>query len=120
MSRVLVVDDCPDNAQSLSRLLRRWGHDAVCASDADSALLAAVAHRPEAALLDLGLPGAGGDVVARRLLALPGPRPLLLALTGYADEHHRGLAREAGFDAYLVKPVAPDLLRRVLEAAAPA
>lgn len=119
MSRVLVVDDCPDTALSLSRVLRVWGHDARHALDGDSALEQASYFRPEAVVLDLGLPRNGGDVVARRLLEASRPaRPVLVALTGYSDSCHRRRAWEAGFDFYLVKPAVLPLLRAALETAA--
>src|SRR5262245_3759046 len=118
MSRVLVIDDCPDTVRSLSLLLQHWGHDAQHALDGDSALREAASFHPEAVVLDLGLPRVSGHEVARQLLEASRPgRPLLVALTGFADEHHRQRAREVGFDFYLVKPAAPDVLREALEAA---
>ncbi len=113
--RVLVVDDNADAALMLTLLLRARGHDVRAAHSGPAALEEAVAFRPEAVVLDIGLPGMDGYEVARRLRRLPEVRgALLVALTGYAQEEDRRRARAAGFDQYLVKPVEPDVLYQSL------
>jgi CheY-like chemotaxis protein len=68
------------------------------------------------ALVDIGLPEVDGYEVARRMRAL-GPRcPYLIALTGYGQPDDIRRARDAGFDAHLLKPVDPDALAKVLSA----
>ena len=60
---------------------------------------------PEVVLLDIGLPLMNGYEVARRLRQEEGGEKLILvALSGYAQDHDRGKSREAGFDHHLVKP----------------
>jgi CheY-like chemotaxis protein len=72
----------------------------------------ALADPPDAAVIDIGLPGSDGYEIARRLRAALGTRLRLVALTGYGQADDRRLVQEAGFDAHLVKPVAPkDVLR---------
>lgn len=57
-----------------------------------------------------------GYAVARQLREDPATASIrLVALTGYGRDTDRQLAEEAGFDVHLVKPVAPDELRRRLE-----
>jgi PAS domain S-box-containing protein len=117
--RILVVDDTPDAADTLARILRALGHEVRTAYDGHAALAAAGGQRPEVVLLDLGLPGLDGFEVARRLRAVPelaGTR--LVALTGYGGAADRERTREAGFDAHLVKPVQLDALRELLARAA--
>jgi PAS domain S-box-containing protein len=106
-SRVLVVDDNPEAAESLALLLRSAGHRVAVATSGAAGVEEARALRPEVAILDIGLPGMDGYEVARRLRSetKPGERLLLVALTGLALEADRVRAREAGFDHYLVKPV---------------
>jgi signal transduction histidine kinase len=117
--RVLVVDDNADAACSLALLLRLSGHEVKVCHDGPAALEAAASYRPEVVLLDIGLPGMDGYAVARRLRALPGPGPALLAaLTGYGQEDDIRRSREAGFDQHLVKPVDPELLTNLLAALA--
>ena len=113
---VLVVDDCPNEADSVALLLKRWGYRAVLASDGPSALAAALTRPPAAVLLDLGLPGMDGYEVARRLRGLPQTeRALLVALTGYGLEEYVQLCYGAGIDLHLLKPIDPKELRRALD-----
>jgi CheY-like chemotaxis protein len=108
---VLVVDDNADQALVLALLLRARGHEVRTAHSGPAALEESVAFRPQAVVLDIGLPGMDGYEVARRLRQLPELRgALLVALTGYAQEEDRRRAREAGFNQYLIKPVEPDVL----------
>jgi CheY-like chemotaxis protein/nitrogen-specific signal transduction histidine kinase len=113
--RVLVVEDNPDARETLTLLLENWGHHVEQASDGESALARAAAVPLDVALVDVGLPGMDGYAVAERLRAIPACAHLrLVALTGYSRAEDRRRAGEAGFDAYLVQPVDPDQLVRVL------
>jgi PAS domain S-box-containing protein len=103
--RVLVVDDNPDAAEMLSLLLRRRGHQAEVAHDGPSALELYERFRPDAALLDIGLPVMDGYELARRLRARAGDGLLLVAVTGYGQDSDRQRSREVGFAYHLVKPV---------------
>ncbi len=113
--KVLIVDDNADSAESLALLLSMRGHEVRTAHDGPAALEAAEAFRPQAVLLDIGLPGMDGYEVARRLRDRPGAEGVLLvALTGYGQEDDRRRAAEAGFDAHLVKPAEPAAVHRLL------
>jgi PAS domain S-box-containing protein len=111
---VLVVEDSRDAADSLAMLLQLWGHQVRVARDGLSGLKAARSFRPQVVFLDIGLPGLDGYEVARRLRAEFGDEVRLVAMTGYGQEEDRRRAREAGFDAHLVKPAEPELLQRLL------
>jgi len=113
--RVLVVDDNHDAAASLAMVLRIDGHDVRTAQDGPAALQEAELFRPEAILLDIGLPQMDGYEVARRLRGQVGlNKALLVALTGYGQDEDRRRAKEAGFDAHLTKPADAALLQRLL------
>ncbi|MDC3989144.1 PAS domain S-box protein [Polyangium jinanense] len=104
--RILLVDDNPDVAESLSMLLRIAGHEVHTVHDGPAALEAARTFRPEVVLLDIGLPGMNGYEVARRLRQDPDQgQAILVALTGYGHDEDRRRTKEAGFSAHLVKPV---------------
>jgi CheY-like chemotaxis protein len=104
--RILVVDDNRDAAASLSLLLELDGHAIVTVHDGLAAYAAADAHRPEVALVDLGLPDMDGYEVCRRIREQSWGRGMILvALTGWGQEEDRSRTRAAGFDAHLVKPV---------------
>jgi CheY-like chemotaxis protein len=116
--RVLVIDDYADEAQSLAQLVGLWGHETYFALNGIDGLVAANDFRPDAVLCDLVMPGIiDGCKVAeslRRHAALSGA--LLVAVTARSDNEHRRRAARAGFHAYLVKPVDPDHLQRLLDA----
>ena len=103
--RVLVVDDNLDAAESLAELLRALQHDVRTAHDGPTALQAALDHRPDVMLLDIGLPRMNGYEVAKRLRQQPVfSNAVLIAMTGYGQESDRESSRAAGFDHHLVKP----------------
>jgi len=113
--RILVVDDEAAVADSTALLLRLDGHAVQVARTGPAALQIAAAFRPQAVLLDIGLRGMDGYQTARCLRAGPrGADLCLIAVTGYGDAKARELARAAGFDHYLVKPVEPEQLKQLL------
>jgi CheY-like chemotaxis protein len=113
--RVLIVDDNNDAADLLAEFLQAAGCRTAVAYDGPTALRAARSMGPSVALLDLGLPIMDGYEVARLLRALPGHAALrLVAITGYGQASDRARTHAAGFDAHLVKPIAPDEVTRVI------
>lgn len=114
--RLLVVDDNKDAAESMSMLLEMWGHEVAYAYDGPSALETAEQWHPQAVFLDIGLPGMDGYEVAERLRELPHAKDaVLIAITGYGQEDDRVRSRRAGIHHHLVKPVAPDALRSLID-----
>jgi CheY-like chemotaxis protein len=112
---VLVVDDNADAADSLVDLLTDLGYLARASYDAVTALDQARDLRPDIGLLDIGLPVMDGYELASRLRdALSGWPLTLIAVTGYGQDADRRRAREAGFDAHLVKPVNLEALEQAL------
>jgi len=113
--RLLLVEDNPDIGETLRDLLQLLGHRVELAGDGLRGVQIALATLPDAALVDIGLPGIDGYEVARRLRATDEGKDLVLvALTGYGRPEDRDRALETGFDAHLVKPVDPDELNRLL------
>lgn len=103
--RILLVDDNLDAAQLLGEILQLDGHATWLAQDAYAGLQAARRFRPDVAILDIVMPGMNGFDLARAMRMDPQlATTRLVALTGWASEDYRQRAREAGFDAYLVKP----------------
>jgi two-component system, sensor histidine kinase len=111
---ILLVEDNDDARESLKAILRLDGHEIHEAMDGRSGLRIAQELQPELAVIDIGLPELNGYEVAKALRASGHERMLLIALTGYglADDERR--AKEAGFDAHLVKPADIDALRRII------
>ena len=113
--RVLVADDDRDTVDTLSALVALWGHDVRVAYGGGAVLEVALAFQPDVLLLDVAMPKPDGCYVAQQLrrdASFEGT--LLVAITGYADEAHRLLGEEAGFDHYLVKPVDPSTVEWLL------
>jgi CheY-like chemotaxis protein len=115
-ARVLVVDDNRDAAQSLAHLLSLSGFVTEMAYDGLAAVSAAETFRPHAVLLDIGLPLLDGYGAASRIRSQPwGKRAVLVALTGWGQDHDRLKSSEAGFDHHLVKPADIDSLLALLD-----
>jgi CheY-like chemotaxis protein len=96
-------------------LLKASGHDVRTAHDGLSAVETAIAYRPNAVLLDIGLPGLNGYEVAKRLRQNPNLKnTVLIALTGYGQDTDRQTSQQAGFDHHLVKPARFDQLKKIL------
>ena len=113
--RVLVVNDSPDNVESMALLLRLYGHEVEVALGGPAALRAAQAQQPDAVLLDISMPGLDGYQVARQLRAMFRDKPLLLvAITAHGFEEDRRRCEEAGFDRHLVKPADPLAVEHLL------
>jgi CheY-like chemotaxis protein len=113
--KILVVDDHQDSAELLATILEIEGHLTRIAYDGQSAIAYAIEFRPDAILLDIGLPDMNGYELARRLReeeSVADSR--MIAVTGYSRDEDKQRAAAAGFDHHLVKPVDPDELRRVL------
>ncbi|MDL2356523.1 MAG: response regulator [Pseudomonadota bacterium] len=116
-TRVLVVDDNRDAAETLAALLELLGHVAQVANDGHAALAAMQEFRPQVVFLDIGMPGMNGYQVAE---AIRNDRrfdqPLLVALTGWGGEEDRQRTDAAGFDQHLTKPVDLGAIERMLAA----
>jgi signal transduction histidine kinase len=113
--RVLLVDDNADALLMLSEVLREAGHEVLTASDGPSGLDLVRQHRPEVAILDIGLPAMDGYELARRIRSELGDEaPRLIALTGYGRESDLVHSREAGFALHLVKPLEASMLLECL------
>ena len=113
--RVLVVDDNVDAAEMLAMFLEASGHEVLVEYGATPALERARAQAPDVCLLDIGLPGIDGKELAQRLREQPETADaVLIAVTGYGQEHDRQAALAAGFQHHLVKPVDPAKLVALL------
>jgi CheY-like chemotaxis protein len=113
--RILLADHNEETLSGIAHLLRDLGHEVVPVRTGDEALQFAATTRPEVVIIDLGIPGLSGLEVARALRDGCGGRELLLiALTGWGQENHREMTREAGFDMHLVRPLAIDQLTFIL------
>ena len=120
--RVLVVDDEPQIARALAVNLRARGYDVDIADSGEKALELAARLRPDAVILDLGLPGIDGIEVVHGLRGWS--RVPIIVLTVRDAESDKVAALDAGADDYVIKPFGIDellaRLRASLRRAAPA
>ena len=113
--RILIADDNPDAATSLSLLLELMGHTTHVVHDGIEAVEVAAEFQPDIILLDIGMPRLNGFEACGRIRAQPANKNIVIAaLTGWTQDEKRQRSEEAGFDFYLIKPVEPDALQEVL------
>ena len=111
--RILLVEDDATVAEVIASLLRARGHHVTHAAHGLAALAQTAAHVFDIALLDLDLPGLDGLALARQLRAQAFTAPLV-AVTARADADAEALARAAGFDGFLRKPVTGEMLAEAI------
>lgn len=112
--RVLVCDDEQQILRALRVILRDAGFEALPASDAEEALDVTAVGHPDAAIVDLVLPGRDGVELCRRLREWSEMPVIVLSAVGDEDAKVRALA--AGADDYVTKPFGPRELVARLEA----
>ncbi len=117
MSRILVVEDTPDNRQIMRDLLTSVGYTLIEAEDGAAGVAAALAHVPDLILMDIQLPVIDGYEATRRIKANPATAGIpIIAVTSYALSGDEAKALAAGCDGYIAKPFSPrQLLAKVRE-----
>ena len=116
--RILLVEDNVDARGTMVAALQLDGHRVYEAIDGETGILAAATVKPDVAIIDIGLPGRDGYEVANALRQTPERQQMvLIAVTGYEQPDSWRRAREAGFDEYVTKPIAPDRLVRLIDTA---
>jgi two-component system, cell cycle response regulator DivK len=115
VTRVLIVDDNPQNVKLVRLLLVDEGYDVRSASDAEEALRVLDGFEAQAILMDIQLPGMDGLELTRHLKAdARWTRLVVIALTAYAMKGDEEKALAAGCDGYVTKPIDIDALVELL------
>ncbi|MGH8289713.1 MAG: hybrid sensor histidine kinase/response regulator [Steroidobacteraceae bacterium] len=114
--RVLVADDNWDSTASCAALLESCGHQVSVAHSGREAFELACNLRPDALVLDIGMPELNGYQVAQRIRGTGWGRvATLIAITGWGQQQDKRRALEAGFDHHLTKPIDPNTLEGLLQ-----
>ena len=114
--RLLVADDNRDSAATCAALLESSGHQVAVAYTGREAFDLACSLEPDALLLDIGMPELNGYQLAQRIRGTGwGRRAMLIAITGWGQEHDKRRALAAGFDWHLTKPIDPNRLEALLQ-----
>lgn len=105
MSKILIVEDSPDNMTLFRTLLTLRGHEVVGLSGGDGMLETIEREQPALVLMDIQLPGKDGFALLSEIRRSPHAGLRVLALTAHAMHGDRERALEAGFDGYITKPI---------------
>lgn len=112
--RVLVVDDNHDAAETLALMVEALGYFPTSAFDGNAAFEAIKRNRPDAVLLDIGLPGLNGWEVANKVRSEVADPPPLIAVTGYGQPADRAKSLDLGFHQHFTKPIQLEKLSETL------
>ncbi len=105
MAKILVVEDDPWSQRIVCELLQMRGHEVLPAFDVATARTL-LARQPELVLLDIHVPGGGGETLLREIRATAGLATLpVIALTASAMSGDRERLLRIGFTAYMSKPI---------------
>ncbi len=114
---VVVVDDARESAQTLAMMLQSLHQQVTVVYDGQSAMEAIHRIVPQIAFVDIAMPGMNGYEVAKRVKEIQANKScytMLIALTGFGQEHDRQRAFAAGFDHHLIKPASLDQIIELL------
>ena len=113
--RILVVEDDEKSRRLLADVLGYHGYDVAAVESGEQGLDEARARVPDAALLDIQLPGISGFDVLTELRSWSCGKLPVVAVTASAMDQDRKMILAAGFDAYVAKPVNIRQLLQTLE-----
>jgi two-component system, cell cycle response regulator DivK len=105
VSKILIVEDSPDNMRLFRTLLTMRAHEVVGLTGGDGLLETLGRDRPELVLMDIQLPGKDGFTLLAEIRASDHRDLTVLALTAHAMSGDRERALAAGFDGYITKPI---------------
>ena len=109
---VVVVDDDDATVQAIGLALGKTGAICRLATSVRRRCASSSGEHPTSLVSDIGLPDRNGFDLIRSVRGMDEPNRsvLAIAVTGLVDPEERRLIRRAGFDSYLAKPVAPDVV----------
>jgi two-component system, cell cycle response regulator DivK len=106
MSRIVIIEDNPQNAHLASRILQRDGHEVLVAEDGELGLSIVLENLPDLVLVDLGLPDMDGQTVVAMLRQYDQFKfTPILAFTAWPEETAYDMAYAYGCDGVIIKPI---------------
>lgn len=115
--RILVAEDSEINQKLMAHLLRRMEFDFEIVGDGQQALQRLEDEPFDFIFMDLFMPVMGGLEATRQIMEQYSPtqRPVIIALTGNAEESDRIDCMQAGMKDFLIKPISPDDVNRIVK-----
>lgn len=114
-NRVLIIDDQEDIGLSLASYLSAKGYAVATARTGEAGVLAAKKFKPDAVIVDIGLPGMDGFDVAQALRSMPeSANAVLIAVSGYSMKTFRSADAYSVFKHYLLKPTNPATIAAII------
>ncbi|HYX91029.1 MAG TPA: response regulator [Myxococcaceae bacterium] len=111
---VLVVEDDPSNREALTEILQMWGYEVLPVVSAEEAEYAVRRRRPDAALIDVYLPGRSGASLMVKLRDLF-PEVVLIGMSGLSDAAMARTLKGVGADLFIGKPIRLEELANALQ-----
>lgn len=105
MTRILIVDDEPNNQRILNYTLKKAGYETMTAADGEAALNLLRENTPDLAIVDVAMPVMDGITLVHQIRDFKQYKTLpVIILTGSGDDTERIRAEEAGVQCFLTKP----------------
>ncbi len=106
MSKIVIIEDNPQNARMACKLLEHAGHEVVTADDGEGGLMKVLEVQPDAVLVDLGLPDIDGQTLVAMLRQQPDLERLsIIAFTAWPEANAYEMAHAYGCDGVITKPI---------------
>jgi len=109
MARILIVEDSPTQAMSLTKLLKKHGHEVLTARDGAEGVEVAKAELPDLVLMDVVMPKINGFQATRQITKDPNTRHIpVIIVTTKDQETDKIWGERQGAKGYILKPVTED------------
>ncbi|MDM8559904.1 response regulator [Candidatus Parabeggiatoa sp. HSG14] len=111
MAHILIVDDSPQDVETIKTILEGQGHKISVAQDGESGIQRAQELHPDAVVMDIVMPGTDGFKATRKITKGADTKGIpVILLSSKNLESDRAWGLMSGGTEYLVKPVKPDEL----------
>lgn len=106
MARILIVDDSPTQTMSLTKILKKHGHEVITAKNGSEGVVVAEAELPDLVLMDVVMPGVNGFQATRQITKNPSTSHIPVVICTTKDqETDRIWGQRQGAKGYVTKPV---------------
>ncbi|PIE83575.1 MAG: two-component system response regulator [Candidatus Contendobacter odensis] len=115
MARILIVDDSPTQTLSLSKILKKHGHEIITAKDGIEGVEAAKAELPDLVLMDVVMPKINGFQATRKITKDPATQHIpVIIVTTKDQETDKIWGERQGAKGYVIKPAEESLLMKTV------